>query len=91
MANKRRNLISSVAVPRRREINNETLSKSELAELRQRLADMKASELEIYYQARHNACRYTGVRVPAPCAVQEFVQAWKQLRRIFGKQARGGF
>jgi hypothetical protein len=57
--------------------------------LRQRLAVIRLRELEAYYEARHNAVRYTGVQVPAPCAVQEFVQAWRQLRRLCSKQAAG--
>jgi hypothetical protein len=68
-------------VARRREISNERLNDSELAALRQRLSAMPLFELENFYKAVHNACRYTEVRAPAPAVVQEFVQAWKALRR----------
>jgi predicted nucleotidyltransferase component of viral defense system len=62
---------------RRREICNE-----KLAALRQRLSAMTLHDLESFYKATHNACRYTETRAPAPAVVQEFVQAWKQLRRV---------
>jgi len=78
-------------VARRRDVNRETLSEADLVALRQRLAGMTLHELEIQYQASHNACRYSGVRVPAPIAMQELVQVWRQLRRVFSKQGRGGW
>jgi len=65
---------------RRREISNEKLTEAELAALRQRLSAMPLYELETFYKAVHNACRYTEVRAPA--VVQEFVQAWKAMRRV---------
>ena len=90
MAKKRR-IIYNSAVARRRDINRETLSEAELVVLREKLTTMSLHELEIQYQASHNACRYAGVRVPAPCTVQEFVQVWRQLRRAIGKPGRGGW
>jgi hypothetical protein len=71
-----------VGMARRREINNETLTEAELAVLRQRLSTMTLHDLESFYKATHNACRYTETRAPAPLVIQEFVQAWKQLRRV---------
>ena len=67
---------------RRREISTEKLNEAELAALRQRLSTMTLHDLETFYRAAHNACRYTEVRAPAPAVVQEFVQVWKQLRRV---------
>jgi len=62
--------------------SRETLTVSELEELRTRLGGMKPFELEIFYKATHNACRYSvNGRVPCPRAIQEFVQAWKALRK----------
>src|ERR1035437_9350174 len=55
---------------------------AELDALRLRLSTMPLSDLEAFYKATHNACRYTETRAPAPAVVQEFVQAWKQLRRV---------
>jgi len=67
---------------RRREISNDRLNETELAALRQRLSTMPLHDLEAFYKATHNACRYTETRAPAPAVVQEFVQTWKQLRRV---------
>jgi hypothetical protein len=78
-------------VARRRDVNREALSEADLVALRKRLAAMTLHELEIQYQASHNACRYAGVRVPAPIAMQELVQVWRQLRRVFSKQGRGAW
>ena len=72
-------------------VNRETLTQADPVALRQRLAIISLHELEIQYQASHNACRYAGVRVPAPCTIQEFVQVWRQLRRAFAKKGRGGW
>jgi hypothetical protein len=43
---------------------------------------MPLYELETFYKAVHNACRYTEVRPPAPAVIQELVQAWRALRRV---------
>ena len=67
---------------RRREIKDEKLTEAELGALRERLTAMPLHELEDFYKAVHNACRYTEVRAPAPAVVQEFFQAWKALRRV---------
>jgi len=62
--------------------DRDQLTPAELEELRQNLAAMPRSKLEIYYKARHNACAYNiEGRVPSPRLIQEFVQAWKQLRK----------
>ena len=60
----------------------ETLTSGEVTALRARLAGMKPYELEIFYKATHNACRYeVNGRVPSPRIIQEFVTAWKVLRK----------
>jgi hypothetical protein len=62
--------------------SREQLTPGELADLRRRLAAMATYELEIFYKAAHNACRYEAAgRVPCPRVIQEMVQAWKLLRR----------
>jgi hypothetical protein len=58
----------------------EQLCEAELAELRNRLAGMSGNEIEIFYRATHNACRYV-TRLPSPRLIQELVQAWKELRQ----------
>ena len=41
---------------------------------------MPRHELETFYKATHNACRYV-LRVLSPRLIQELVQAWRSLRR----------
>ena len=63
--------------------HKEQLTTLELKELSDKLSAMKQFEVEIYYKATHNACRYDiNGRVPCPRAIQELVQAWKALRRV---------
>ncbi len=45
-----------------------------------KLETMPRHELETFYKATHNACRYT-LRLPSPRLIQELVQAWRALRR----------
>jgi hypothetical protein len=59
--------------------SQEQLTPSELLELRRKLEGMPHHELEIFYKATHNACRYV-MRLPSPRLMQELVQAWKILR-----------
>lgn len=61
--------------------NKEQLTPAELGELRRRLAAMPSHELEIFYKATHNACRYAAGKLPSPRILQELVQAWKELRK----------
>lgn len=63
----------------RRHTSSPHLTEVELEELRAELAAMSRNDLEIHYKAVHNACRYV-MRVPSAKLVQEFVQAWKELR-----------
>lgn len=59
---------------------SEQLQEAQLAELRERLARIPRHELEIFYRATHNACRYVN-RLPSARLIQELVQAWKELRQ----------
>jgi len=62
--------------------SREQLTRTELEDLRQKLSAMPPHELESYYRATHNACRYeVQGRVPPPRMMQELVVAWKVLRR----------
>jgi hypothetical protein len=58
----------------------EQLTRAELEALRVKLEAMPRHELETFYKATHNACRYV-LRLPAPRLIQELVQAWRALRR----------
>lgn len=60
--------------------SSEQLGPAELLELRRKLDHMPHHELEIFYRATHNACRYA-VRLPSARLIQELVQAWKTLRK----------
>jgi hypothetical protein len=60
--------------------SSEQLNASELLELRSKLDRMPRHELENFYRATHNACRYA-VRLPSARLIQELVQAWKTLRK----------
>jgi hypothetical protein len=65
---------------RDRFLKNETWSKEQLDDYRAKLAALQDHELEHHYQANHNACRSI-FHLPSPSMVQQFVQAWKELRR----------
>ena len=41
---------------------------------------MPRHDLETFYKATHNACRYA-LRLPSPRLIQELVHAWRALRR----------
>jgi len=70
---------------RRRDLpSSEQLTKAELEDVRRRLAAMPLYELENFYRATHNACRYA-IRLPSPRMVQELVQAWKLLWKYRAK------
>jgi len=56
------------------------MTQQQLEEHRAKLAAMKDWEVEHDYQASHNACRSI-FHLPSPSMVQQFVQAWKELRR----------
>ena len=58
----------------------EQLTRAEMEELRVKLDSMPRHELETFYKATHNACRYV-MRLPSPRLIQELVQAWRALRR----------
>jgi len=67
--------------------STEQLTRTQLDEVRRRLEAMPLWELENFYKATHNACRYS-VRVPSPRMIQELVQAWKLLWKQRGNLRR---
>ena len=58
----------------------EQLTRAELEALRVKLEAMPRHELETFYKATHNACRYV-LRLPSPRLIQELVQAWRAMRK----------
>jgi hypothetical protein len=60
--------------------STEQLTRDELEAVRVKLEAMPRHELETFYKATHNACRYV-MRLPSPRLIQELVQAWRALGR----------
>jgi hypothetical protein len=60
---------------------DEILTRKDLAALQQRLAMMSTNAVEDFYQYTHNTCRIGPGHFPSPRAIQELVQAWKQMRK----------
>lgn len=57
------------------------LTEQELAELRQNIARLSEDAVRRFYDDAWAECRLKGQRLPPAKAVQQLVQAWKQLRR----------
>jgi hypothetical protein len=68
---------------RRPEINRseDILSREELKSLGESLAHLSVSAVRGFYERAYNSCRITGRDFPPARAIQELVQAWKQLRK----------
>src|ERR1700733_6091520 len=62
--------------------SREQLPRAELEALRKKLEAMPRHELETFYKATHNACRYA-LKLPSARLIQELVQAWRALRLGF--------
>lgn len=73
-------LRSRVMENRRPETSKEeAMSEKEIAELRRNLSLLSPSGVEKFYRETHKACELE--RKPGPHAIQQLVQAWKQLRK----------
>ena len=59
----------------------EVLSREDLKALGQSLAHLSISAVRDFYERAYNRCRITGRDFPPARAIQELVQAWKQLRK----------
>jgi len=66
---------------RRPQPPDEVLSRKDLAELQRRLSMMSVTALQDFYQYTHSACRIFPGHFPSARAIQELVQAWKQMRK----------
>ena len=60
---------------------DEVLSRRDLAELRSRLSMMGQSAVEDFYRKAHMVCGIGPGHFPSGRAIQELVQAWKQMRK----------
>ena len=65
----------------RRPQPEEILSVKELNGLRQRLQMMSGTAVQDFYRGAHLACRIGLGHFPSARAIQELVQAWKQMRK----------
>jgi hypothetical protein len=59
----------------------EVLTRKDLDALKQRLAMMSKTAVEDFYRSAHFVCRIGPGHFPSPRAIQELVQAWKQIRK----------
>jgi hypothetical protein len=59
----------------------EILSREDLKALSDSLAHLSVSAVRDFYERAYNGCRITARDFPPARAVQELVQAWKQLRK----------
>jgi hypothetical protein len=57
------------------------LTPAEVQALRTKLASMSITGIRDFYFAAHWRCRLEQGTVPSARAVQELVQAWKELRK----------
>jgi len=67
---------------RRPQPPDEVLNRAELAQLRRRLSMMGISAVQDFYRSAYTVCRIGPGHFPSSRAVQELVQAWKQLRKL---------
>ena len=59
----------------------EILSRNDLVELQRRLSMMSQMAVQDFYQRAYMVCRIGPGHFPSPRAIQELVQAWKQMRK----------
>ena len=74
-------MILSPIMARRPRPADEVLTRKDLAELQRRLAMMSQTAVQDFYQYAHSACRMGPGHFPSARAIQELVQAWKQMRK----------
>ena len=60
---------------------DEILTRKDLAELQRRLSMMSPTAVQDFYQSAHMVCRIGPGHFPSARAIQELVQAWKQMRK----------
>jgi hypothetical protein len=66
---------------RRPQPPDEVLSRKELTELQRRLSMMSTTAVQDFYQSAYTVCRIGPGHFPSARAIQELVQAWKQMRK----------
>jgi len=58
---------------------DDPLTPSQLEQLRRNLALLSKSGVETAYQQAYKDCEMKGDKLPRPVAIQQLVQAWRQL------------
>lgn len=66
---------------RRPQPPDEVLSRKDLVELQRRLSMMGVTAVQDFYRSAHFVCRIGPCHFPSARAIQELVQAWKQMRK----------
>lgn len=69
--------------------NDDQLTVEQLIELRKGFAEMSRDDLMIKYKCCVTAFGHPEIRLPSPECVQQFVQAWRELRRRWKGRRRG--
>jgi len=75
-------MLASPAVARRPNAGNEKiLSRDDLNRFAQHLSHLPMTGVRDVYQRAYRECRIVNREIPPARAMQELVQAWKQLRK----------
>ena len=81
-------VVDSLVMARRPEMGEEKVwTREELKEITHNLALLSVQGVREFYERAYRECRISGSDFPPARAVQELVQAWKQLRKW---RRRGG-
>jgi hypothetical protein len=81
MGEQKANLLTSRVMASRPRPPEEILTRKDLEELERRLSMMSTTAVQDFYQYTHSACRIFPGHFPSARAIQELVQAWKQMRK----------
>jgi hypothetical protein len=57
------------------------LSREDIEQLRHNLAHLSMEAVRGFYERAYRDCQIIGRHFPTPVAIQQLVQAWKQLRK----------
>ena len=60
---------------------DDVLTGVEVNALRERLSKIDRHAVEAFYRAAYHRCALQAWSLPTPRAIQELVQAWRQLRK----------
>jgi hypothetical protein len=69
-------------------VDDAPLTPDELRQLRSNLARLSQSGVENTYRQAYRDCEMKGDRLPRPVAIQQLVQAWRQLWEWRKKERR---